>query len=178
MPTPTPTTIAELCELPGWAIDHNPEDPDGVPGATWTGHGVAVTIRWDGDYECWEATAGDAIPVTYDHLGPAIRFALDIAACITTAAAHAIAAAAPPAPPTTIAELAALPGWVAGRCLGRLTATSPADLWPRVRADTDGSAWLYPYNETRPGQILYSRDSEAGAVRLALSLYRSFHGEG
>jgi hypothetical protein len=111
MPAPPPTTIAELCELPGWTIDHDPGDPDSVPGATWTGHGVAVTIRWDGDYECWEATAGDAIPVTYDHLGPAMRFALDLVAVIATAADHALAAAAPLPPPTTIAELATRPGW-------------------------------------------------------------------
>ncbi len=110
-PKPTPTTIAELLTLPGWTSDQEPDYADNHQGAVWNGHGVSVSIAWHYDYELWTVTAGDAIPAEYCDASDAIRFALDIAACITAAATNTLAAAAPPPPPTTIAELAARPGW-------------------------------------------------------------------
>jgi hypothetical protein len=86
------------------------------------------------------------------------------------------AAVTPPRVPTTIAELAALPGWTSLKVVGRPVAMSPDDRWPQVEAGVDGSVWLYPVEDGGPA-YLYDRADEAGAVRLALDLYRAFNGD-
>jgi hypothetical protein len=122
-PKPAPTTFADLCLLPGWEPSY--VTPDGkrtgdatsedgandMIGATYRvgTFFIFAVYEPDGDREGWcNLHHGLAIQFEDSEESHAVEWLLGMRALIEYAGAVAIAAAAPP---TTIAELAARPGW-------------------------------------------------------------------
>jgi hypothetical protein len=139
---------------------------------------VVLTHR-DGD-QPWTLTSRGGFTTAHHSLGDALAVAVQGCQAVTmspfTVEAVRAAVAVPPMP-TTVEDLAAVPGWTRHQVFYRLMANSPADRWPQVGASTDGSVWLEPV-EGGNTTYLYGRANEADAVRLALDLYRAFHGRG
>ncbi len=125
-PKPAPTTFAGLCLLPGWEPTYLAPDGGRTGDATSEGEAnatIGATFRVgtffifavydpDGDREGWcNLHRGLDIQFEEGEERRAVEWLLGMRALIEYAGAVALAAAAPPPPPTTIAELAARPGW-------------------------------------------------------------------